>query len=51
MNFFLSSKVCCYALLFPEWFSPCASVLSRLVKRSYVKIQPLDGVAFISPQE
>lgn len=51
MDFFLPSKACCYALLFPKWVSPYASVLQRLVKRSYVKIQPLDGVAFISPQE
>lgn len=51
MDFFLPSNACYYTLIFPKWVSPCASVFSKPVKRSYVKIQPLDGVAFISPQE
>lgn len=52
MDFFFPSKACYYALIFPKWTSPCTRVFSKQpVKRSYVKIQPLDGVAFISPQE
>lgn len=52
MKFFPRSNASYYALIFPKGVSPRASVFSKpLVKRSYVKIQPLDGVAFVSPQE
>lgn len=52
MKFFLPLNACYYALMFPKGLSPRASVFAKpLVKRSYVKIQPLDGVASISPHE